>query len=58
MRWFPKDPCRWRKWFAWYPVTVEVNSVLGSMKYKQKVWLEVIERQIIDAGLNTNYRLL
>ena len=32
----------WKRWFAWYPVTIGVNEVRNR---KIKIWLEFIERR-------------
>jgi hypothetical protein len=31
---------RWHKWFAWYPITIEINNE----SHKVKLWLEYVER--------------
>lgn len=38
MRWQPKDPLRWHRWFAWRPVRMDGGYVI--------VWLEMVERKL------------
>jgi len=57
MRWTPKDIHRWRKWFAWYPVTIQVDRAAGGpFKYNLRFWLEMVERRY-DEYMNWEYRL-
>lgn len=43
------DPYDWHRWVAWFPVVVDGRIV----------WLEAVERRIVDVGIHTTteYRL-
>lgn len=40
MRWTPQERTDWRRWFAWYPVTIN----------GQAVWLEYVYRKAEHDG--------
>jgi hypothetical protein len=56
MRWIKKPYVdtrrKWHKWFAWYPVEVKKE-----MDFSKMVWLEFVERQVLDWESEYNHRL-
>ena len=46
MRKIYPDPCAWRRWFAWRPVTVNPRE-LAVDRRPALVWLEYVERRLI-----------
>lgn len=37
MRWTPKNPKQWRRWFAWHPIDLD----------GRRVWLEWVETRLV-----------
>lgn len=46
-----KTKMKWRRWFAWYPVTVEAVRAEGQ---RTNVWLERVDRRWYISRLTKN----
>ena len=36
---------QWHKWFAWYPVTIEIVGNIKTEQRHRKAWWQVVERK-------------
>lgn len=56
---FVKDYYVWHRWFAWYPIRIEIPRIAGAYCYK-RIWLETVERRFVGGWgcISKKYREL